>query len=602
MRCFATCPQLDLIGSLRDAGLWPEAPDRKVMPQLAPTNPVVTRHPYYDQNGQLVAIHVRKDFGGGRKSMPWELPDGRLSANGDINTADLPLYGLANVLERLDKAVILVEGEKAADAAMAEGLVAVSLSGGANQPDFGTALESLRGRDVLLWPDNDRPGLELMLRVESQLKGIAARIQWLSVPNLPLKGDAADYFADDRTLEELRQYVVQQVPLQLEEPVLKPRRFKLLSAAELKNRPDPEWLVDNIIQRDTLALIVGAQETFKSFVALDLAMSIAEGLAWQGHICKQGPAVYVSAEGGSGLGLRVCAWELARDTLIQHCFFLPDQAPQFLDGRADGDIEELLLSLSDMPSQPSFIVVDTLARVMVGHDENSVEHMGMLIATADRVRQSTGATVAFVHHNNRQGSARGSSSLLGAVHTILDCSRDTNSPFVVVKCGKQKDAEHFQTMLLESRQIDLGISPESGLPRTSLVLDSRGSTLFQDDTIPRIAPASRVLLEVLVRLDRATFAQWRDAAKMAKTTFHDARLELIRNRYVDHMHDGVYQPTSLGRSIGSGGSEQGRIDPVRPMVGERVGGGGPLREGPHRPSDHRPSDPVDPLPWTDPAA
>lgn len=602
VRCFASCPQLDLIGTLKETGLWPETPREpfKLPPQLLV--PIVTRHPYYNDRGELVAIHVRKDFGNGRKSMPWELPDGRTSQNGDINTANLPLYGLPNVLERLDKVVILVEGEKAADAAMAEGLIAVSLSGGANQPDFGTALESLRGRDVLLWPDNDEPGLKLMLRINEQLSSIASRVRWLAVPGLPHKGDAADYFGTDRTIDDLRSYVSQEPPSHTEEPAHPTRRFRLLTAHELKNRPDPEWIIEGVIQRDTLALIVGAQETYKSFAALDMAMSIAEGHLWQGRACKQGPSVYISAEGGSGLGLRVAAWEIARETPAEHCLFLPDQAPQFLDRRQDGDVEELLLSLSDMSEPPAFVVVDTLARVMVGHDENSVEHMGSLIAAADRLRQATGASVMFVHHNNKQGGARGSTSLLGAVHTIIECSRERNSRHVVLTCGKQKDADHFGTMILEARVIDLGESSKPGVERTSLVLDVHGPALLQIVQEPRLKPASIQALQALVRLGTAAFAQWRDASNLAKTTFHDARQELIAYHYVDHMPDGIYRPTDLGRVGGSEGSVEGRSDPDRPSVGGRVGGseigsgGGALKGGPPDPSDPR-SPTVDPLPW-----
>jgi hypothetical protein len=620
VRCFATCPQLDLIQSLREHGLWPDNtdnPDRLFQPppQLILSQPVITRHPYYDQNGHLVAVHVRKDFGNGRKSMPWELPDGRSSQNGDINTANLPLYGLPFVLERLDKVVILVEGEKAADAAMAEGLVAVSLSGGANQPDFGTALESLRGRDVLLWPDNDQPGLDLMLRVRCQLEQIAQRVRWLTVPGLPDKGDAADYFTSDRTIDELRNYVVPEPPvhdhgLARMQPE---RRFRLLTATELKRRPDPDWLVNDTIQQDTLALIVGAPESFKTFVALDMALSIAEGLSWQGHPCKQGPAVYVSAEGGSGLGLRVSAWEQARDVDVEHCYFLPDQAPQFLDRSRDGDVEELLLSLLDMREQPAFIVIDTLARVMVGHDENSVEHMGVLIATADRIRQATGATVTFVHHNNKQGSARGSTSLLGAVHTIVECSRESGARFVVVKCGKQKDADHFPTMTLESRQIVVGASGERDRERSSLVLDLRVSALFNAGGTPRISPSSRKALEALITLDNAGRATWWHATDQPKTTFDEARKQLIAYRYVDHIVDylgnAVYQPTDLGRTQGRTGSDQGRMDPGGPMDGEEVGGSenrvgweGPLKgRAPTDPSDlHDPVHSFDrlaDLPW-----
>lgn len=338
------------------------------------------------------------------------------------------------------------------------------------------------------------------------------------------------------------------------------RRFKLLTAAELKARPDPEWLVEGVVQRDTLLLIVGAQETFKTFLALDMALSIGEGESWHGRSCKPGTAVYVSAEGGSGLGLRVQAWEVIKAIDSQGCFFLADQAPQFLDRGQGGDVDELLLTLADLTSPPAFIVVDTLARVMVGHDENSAEDMGILIATADRIRQASGATVALVHHNNRQGSARGSSALLGAVHTIIECSREANSAHVVVKCGKQKDADHFDSLMLTSRTITLA-TDELGRQRTSLILEaSTGSVLNQLDRRP-LTPTSTQALVALIELQTAVFSAWRDAAGLTKTTFHRTRQELIEGGYVDHLSDGSYRPTAYSLSLGPPGSREGPADP-----------------------------------------
>src|ERR687883_1735228 len=89
-----------------------------------------------------------------------------------------------------------------------------------------------------------------------------------------------------------------------------------------------------------LALLAGPEGTFKSFVALDLALSVAGGRPWQEHPVHQGPVVYISAEGSAGLRNRLEAWEAARQTTASEtCFFIPDDAPQFLDG---ADVEALL--------------------------------------------------------------------------------------------------------------------------------------------------------------------------------------------------------------------------------------------------------------------
>ncbi len=63
----------------------------------------------------------------------------------------------------------------------------------------------------------------------------------------------------------------------------RPRRFRLVTPQGMKQLPRPEWQVDGVLHRNTLALLAGPEGTFKSFVALDLALSIAGGRPWQGR-------------------------------------------------------------------------------------------------------------------------------------------------------------------------------------------------------------------------------------------------------------------------------------------------------------------------------
>jgi len=69
----------------------------------------------------------------------------------------------------------------------------------------------------------------------------------------------------------------------------------------------------------------GAPAVGKSFIALDIAFSVGTGHAFHEHAVQRGYVVYVNAEGGGGLGLRVSAWKTARawpgETLTR---FLPE--------------------------------------------------------------------------------------------------------------------------------------------------------------------------------------------------------------------------------------------------------------------------------------
>ncbi len=101
-------------------------------------------------------------------------------------TSPRPLYGLELLADRPDAQVLLVEGEKAADAArrLIPGMVAMTWPGGANAAKYAD-WQPLAGRNVVLWPDNDAPGRQAMERVAALLKGLAAEVKGIDPDTQP---------------------------------------------------------------------------------------------------------------------------------------------------------------------------------------------------------------------------------------------------------------------------------------------------------------------------------------------------------------------------------------------------------------------------------
>jgi hypothetical protein len=163
----------------------------------------VLRYRICDASGALVAIHCRRDGPGGKR-MWWEQPDGT-SGLGGMSSADLPLYGI----ERLNGSptVILVEGEKAAEALFAVGIQAVDTVTGASGTPGATPLAELTGRRVPVWPDNDDVGHKHMQRVAAGLVGIATAVSIIDWPDAPDHGDAADFVAARATREDVEALV-----------------------------------------------------------------------------------------------------------------------------------------------------------------------------------------------------------------------------------------------------------------------------------------------------------------------------------------------------------------------------------------------------------
>jgi hypothetical protein len=205
--------------------------------------------------------------------------------------------------------------------------------------------------------------------------------------------------------------------------------------------PPPDLLIDGVLHRDTLSVLYGRPGAGKSFVALDLALTVAAGIGWHGRATVRGPVIYAAAEGGSGLGMRRRAWLTAHKLLDPAIgFHLLLDRWNLLDPADVAAASALVERL-----QPALVVVDTLSRSMPGANENAPEAMSAAVDALDRIRSAARAHLTAVHHSPVDGSRpRGHSALEGAADTIIETTRDDNT--VTLKAAKQKDAEPFPDM------------------------------------------------------------------------------------------------------------------------------------------------------------
>lgn len=155
--------------------------------------------PYRDAEGDLLGYVARYEPEGGKEIRCWTW--GRYGdeppawACGHWN-ALRPLYGLDRLAQRPIAPVLVVEGEKAADAAgrLLSGYVVVTWPGGAQAFDRAD-WAPVAGRPVLLWPDNDEPGRTAMRRLADLLSdpaGLACSVSVMDPHGKPEGWDAAD--------------------------------------------------------------------------------------------------------------------------------------------------------------------------------------------------------------------------------------------------------------------------------------------------------------------------------------------------------------------------------------------------------------------------
>jgi 5S rRNA maturation endonuclease (ribonuclease M5) len=163
---------------------------------------IIAEYKYVDANGRLLYQVVRLDPKDFRQRRPDPKSKGGWTWN--LKGVQRVLYRLPQVRKAVigGQTVFVVEGEKDADNLARLGLAATTNPGGAGKwsRDYS---EALRGANVVVLPDNDEPGQQHAAKVARSLRGKAASVRVVNLPDLPPKGDVSDWLAAGGTREQL---------------------------------------------------------------------------------------------------------------------------------------------------------------------------------------------------------------------------------------------------------------------------------------------------------------------------------------------------------------------------------------------------------------
>lgn len=373
--------------------------------------------------------------------------------------------------------VFLVEGEKKVDMLRAEGIPATCNHGGAGKFPADLA-RWFEGAKVIILPDNDQPGRDHADLIARRLDGVAKSCRVLELPGLPDKGGVDDWLPAGGSAEALYDLVEQGAK------VATPTFNSVFGAVQWADLDAPgptyDWLVKSILTANEVSFLLGESQSGKSFLAIDLALSVARGIDWFGHRSRKSGVIYQAGESATGVRRRRlpayrAAFDVAREavpfTLLQRPLDLytsDEQVEAFIDEcRYWGGTYDVPLGL---------IVIDTFNKATPGANENDGKDMGAVLARCDRIRRETGAHVMLVHHLNAGGTkARGHTSLFGNVENVVTVrkvpdSRDGDKrPLREWTLSKAKDAEDGASEKFVLRGVHLG-TDEDGDSITSCVI------------------------------------------------------------------------------------------------------------------------------------
>ena len=219
-------------------------------------------------------------------------------------------------------------------------------------------------------------------------------------------------------------------------------RFKLHFAREaLEPQPPVDWIVDRLFAAGSVAALVGEGGSKKTWTALDAAVAVASGHRWLNFNTQRGMVLIVDEESGRHrLNRRLAdvlrGHEVAGDPPIAYVSlagFNLWQAPD--DALA---LHYLVRSVS-----ARLVIVDALADVLLGGDENSATDTQAVFHALRVVAEAEQCAVVVIHHSNRAGQYRGSSAIKGAVDSLLMVESKPDDAQIDFTVEKNRDGETF---------------------------------------------------------------------------------------------------------------------------------------------------------------
>ena len=439
------------------------------------------------------------------------------------------LYRLPELLARPEEVVFLVEGEKDADRLHGLGYLATTLAGGAGAPWSDDHARVLRDRIVVLIPDNDEPGRELMKRAGEHLWLHTRTCLWCELPGVPEKGDVSDWLDAGGTSKQLNELVAKSE--RFAKKFAREARASVVPKADRENPPtgfDPAdvlrlehveaqtigWLWKPWLPEGKLCLIDGDPGQGKSFVTLDIATRLSNGDPFpDGQRNPFGPQNT----------LLICCEDGLADTVVPRLQCRgADMARVF--GYQGHRVDGIPMSLPRLPDDLPLIrkvIEHTNARLVVidplmaflGDSINTVSDASVrqvltpLAVMADQMR----VTVLFVRHLNKTNGKNavyrggGSIGITAAMRSAMMIGRHPHDRdkriFAMVKNNVAEEPKSIE-FHLEPRDtggITVSWDGVTDLLANDLVGDAKGNAISPKDWLTTILvepmPAEAVLTQ-----------------------------------------------------------------------------------------------------------
>lgn len=215
--------------------------------------------------------------------------------------------------------------------------------------------------------------------------------------------------------------------------------FDVIQAGETRDIAEQEWLIEGLWGRESTGIIGGEPKVCKSWLALEMALSVASKTPCLGRfkISRSGVSMaYFAEDSRKNTYLRFQKLCLGKN-------IEPETVPMYLIDapilRLDSQEDREKLEGTIARYRPVFLVLDPLVRLH-SLDENSAREMAGLLSYIRGLQRKYELAIALTHHSSKKRCSRPGQSLRGS--TDLHAFGDTNLYLSRTKSSIRLNIEH----------------------------------------------------------------------------------------------------------------------------------------------------------------
>lgn len=367
-------------------------------------------------------LHTRHDLPAGGKKVTWER---------GARPVDLVYFATGdNRPPAAGSPLVVVEGEKAADAVAAAGFVAGATVCGAPAQPSDAVVALLARYAVTLSPDNDDAGRKHMMRIAERLERQGAEsCRWLDPPSdAPEHWDLADVDAD------VRRDLVEGAPAlkawgaRAAIPTVRGIDAADLLALQL---PPLQWIVPGVFPEGTTVL-AAPPKVGKSCLIYQAAVECAVGGTLLGRQVAPGSVLYLALEDGRRRGQDRLLAALHGRTMPRGRLEVRWDASNIGEG-----LEDEIAGWLHLHSDAALVAIDTLGKVRPRSDgrRNAYEVDVAALGRLQGLFRDRRTALVIVHHARKEASddfltsVSGTYGITGSADTIVVLRRKRNEEY-----------------------------------------------------------------------------------------------------------------------------------------------------------------------------